>query len=237
MCSTSTLCLVSKCSKHSTGLTRLRMRLESPVVVVMGKKRQRLVAVPLEKAVKISAAKVFHKSFSSTSYPFYSGTRYHFAFENFDDTECSADLFFRNLDIWTMGDVCPAPKIWVPYTPPDYSTYEHQSLASYSRRKRNPDDTDKSKDVSHTSFDASYCKEKSLYSSENLLANKKHLNCCKVGKETFRTNAKAQGGGGKAGRTLYQSARETCCKESSITSEGTDALQGLCSYQKRRSQG
>ena len=191
------------------------------------------MAVPTEKAVKISAAKVLHLPFSSTSYTFCSGTRYHFAFENFDDTECSADLFFRNTDIWTMGDVCPAPKIWVPYTPPDYSTYEHQSLASYSRRKRNPDDTDKSKDVSHVSIDASYCKEKSLYSSENLLANKKHLNCCKVGKETFRTNAKAQGGGGRAGGALFRSARDTCCKDYSKTSGGTDALRYLCSYQKR----
>ena len=230
MCSTSTLCLVSKCSKHLTGLTRPRMRLESPAVVVMGKKRQRLVAVPTEKAVKISAAKVFHKSFSSTSYPFYSGTRYHFAFENFDDTECSADLFFRNTDIWTMGDVCPAPKIWVPYTPPDYTTYEHQSLASYSRRKRNPDDTDKSKDVSHVSIDATYCKEQKLYTPEKLKKGR-YSNCCLS--PHFRTNAKAQGGGGEAGRTLYQSARETCCKESSKTSDGTDALQGLCSYQKR----
>ena len=68
--------------------------------------------------------------------PFFPVTRVHYAFDDFDNTECSADLFYRNTDIWTMGDVCPAPKIWVPYTPPDYSTYKHQSLPSYVRGKR-----------------------------------------------------------------------------------------------------
>ena len=96
------------------------------------------MVVPVHQAAKISAGKVpnIDMIVVSLSQSFVSVTRVHYAFDDFDNTECSADLFYRNTDIWTMGDVCPAPKIWVPYTPPDYSTYKHQSLPSYVRGKR-----------------------------------------------------------------------------------------------------
>ena len=51
-------------------------------------------------------------------------------FAEFDNAECSADLF-RTTNIWTVENVCPAPKIWMPGT-----TCKHKVLPSLFRGKR-----------------------------------------------------------------------------------------------------
>jgi len=105
------------------------------------------------------------------------GSRFHFAFDDFDNTECSSDLFYRNTNIWKVEDVCPAPKIWLPYTQTDYSTYKHQSLPSYVRGKRQSDDKECDSDEEGTcasqgvSIDLKYCVENELYTAEKIRHN------------------------------------------------------------------
>ena len=139
-------------------------------------------------------------------------------------------MFFRNTDIWTMGDVCPAPKIWVPYTPPDYSTYKQQSLPSYVRGKRASNgkeclrETDQkpgcATDRSYISIDATSCKDGNLYTPEKLVLGM-NSNCCL--QPNFRINARAVGT--RLGRKkLFKSAKDTCCTLFSDRTGGVDAL-------------
>ena len=101
---------------------------------------------------------------------------------------------------------------------------------SRGKRQEPPQPLDEDDEV-NVSIDATFCKEQELYTPERLKIGRNSL-CCLSGFQTFRENARAQGGGGAAGRELFRSAGETCCDQFILQSSGTDALQKLCPYQK-----
>ena len=168
-------------------------------------------------------------------------TRFHYAFDEFENTQCSADLFYRNTDIWKLDDVCPAPKTWVPYVAPEYSTY--QSLPSYIREKRKAEcekDDPKKKgcatDGRKMSIDVQECKRKNLYSPEEIRGNKRNRVCCLVG--NFEQNAIAQGRatgtGRRRGKNNFKATRDACCEEYSDLVGGVNALTTIgCRFNKK----
>merc|ERR1712183_1225810 len=156
-------------------------------------------------------------------------TRYRYAFDEFDNTQCSRDLFYRNTDIWKLDDVCPAPKTWVPYVAPEYSTY--QSLPSYIRGKRTAECDGARGTTEETgcsgvgaSIDVRRCKELMVYSPENILGNPV---CCL--RPNFKLNAIAQGKKMQegAGRSNFKSTRDKCCMEYKNQTEGVDSLKTI----------
>ena len=155
------------------------------------------------------------------------GSRFHFAFDDFDNTECSSDLFYRNTNIWKVEDVCPAPKIWLPYTQTDYSTYKHQSLPSYVRGKRQSGDKECDSEKEGTcasqgvSIDLKYCVENELYTAEKIRQEPNQL-CCLEPK--FKGNAKRQGGDQN-----FKTARDECCLQYKDKTKGVDQLKH-CPY-------
>ena len=123
-----------------------------------------------------------------------------------------------------------------PFRPPPApkSLYKGEPLCkkntNHGKRQEPPQPLDEDEEV-NVSIDATFCKEQELYTPERLKTGRNSL-CCLSGFQTFRENARAQGGGGAAGRELFRSARETCCDQFILQSSGTDALQKLCPYQK-----
>ena len=157
---------------------------------------------------------------------FFIGSRFHFAFDDFDNTECSSDLFYRNTNIWKVEDVCPAPKIWLPYTQTDY---KHQSLPSYVREKRQSDDKECNSEEEGTcasqgvSIDLKYCVENELYTAEKIREDPNQL-CCLEPK--FKGNAKRQGGDQN-----FETARDECCLQYKDKTKGVDQLKQIgCPY-------
>ena len=102
---------------------------------------------------------------------------------------------------------------------------------SAAEKGRNPPQPLDEDDEVNVSIDATFCKEQELYTPERLKIGRNSL-CCLSGFQTFRENARAQGGGGAAGRELFRSASETCCDQFILQTSGTEALQKLCPYQK-----
>ena len=202
------------------------------------------MVVPVHQAAKMSAGKVSTVDMIvvSLSQSFVSVTRVHYAFEDFDNTECSADLFYRNTDIWTMGDVCPAPKIWVPYTPPDYSTYEHQSLPNYVRGKRQSNGKDCVRntgqensgcatDGNFMSLSVEACNAANLYTSEKLKSENRNKACCQfdLAKNAFRTGFSMREEPAfkamfKNVKAFVNDVKQTCCKLYKGKTTGVDAL-------------
>ena len=140
-------------------------------------------------------------------------------FAEFDNAECSADLF-RTTNIWTVENVCPAPKIWMPGT-----TCKHKVLPSLFRGKRqstdeeceyNEEGTCTSQDIS---IDALYCHENELYTAEKIREGKNRL-CCLEPK--FKGNAKRLGG-----TKNFQTARDECCIQYRDRTKGVDALRQI----------
>merc|ERR1712183_1115033 len=166
-------------------------------------------------------------------------TRYRYAFDEFDNTQCSADLFYRNTDIWKLDDVCPAPKTWVPYVAPEYSTYSNQNLPSYIRGKRASTeceimDPKKKKGCAtkgkNMSLDVSGCKARKAYTKGRIGGD--NGICCIH--PNFRNNAINQiteaGGSTEAGRANFQETKKECCSSYKKQINGTDALQKLCRF-------
>ena len=165
----------------------------------------------------------------------FSVTRFHLAFDEFDKTQCSADLFYRNTDIWKLNDVCPKPKTWVPYEPP-YSKY--QSLPTYVRGKRQTEgnqaecDSTMTTDTGCSTFGASLdvqtCKSSNLYSPEKIVEGR-NPTCCL--QPNFRDNSIAQGGGGDEGTANFRATKKECCDQYRAQTGGVDALDTLrCNY-------
>ena len=61
-------------------------------------------------------------------------TRFQLAFDNFDNTQCSADLFLRDTNIWKIDDVCPTLETKSIYDP--IRELKSLSLPSHIREKR-----------------------------------------------------------------------------------------------------
>ena len=235
MCLTQTLCLVSKWKKLLNGLTTLTLRQQSHAAAKMDLSRRHAEAeVP---AVKLFAAKVnlLIWPFSLNHNFSFSVTRFHLAFDEFDKTQCSADLFYRNTDIWKLNDVCPKPKTWVPYEPP-YSKY--QSLPTYVRGKRQTEgnqaecDSTRTTETGCSSFGASLdvqtCKSSNLYSPEKIVEGR-NPTCCL--QPNFRDNSIAQGGGGDEGTANFRATKKECCDQYRAQTGGVDALNTLrCNY-------
>jgi len=154
-------------------------------------------------------------------------TRFHYSFDEFESAQCSADLFYRNTDIWELDDVCPAPKTWVPYVAPDYSTY--QSLPSYNRGKRESTECTTDMDgrgcsKNGASLNVQACKEMQVYSRANIV---KFPICCL--RPNFEDNARAQGDGD--GDANFRQTRNTCCRKWKEGTKGHDALKTIgCRY-------
>ena len=155
---------------------------------------------------------------------FFSVTRVHYAFADFDNAECSADLF-RSTKIWTVENVCPTPKILMLGT-----TYKHEVLPSLFRGKRqsNAEESEYNEEGScaseSVSIDASYCNENELYTAEKIREGKNRL-CCLEPK--FRGNAKRQGGDQN-----FETARDECCRQYKDKTKGVDQLRQIgCPYQ------
>ena len=157
--------------------------------------------------------------YSSHNVFFFPVTRVHYAFAEFDNAECGADLF-RNTKIWTVENVCPAPKILMLGT-----TYKHEVLPSLFRGKRqstdeeceyNEEGTCTSQDIS---IDALYCHENELYTAEKIREGKNRL-CCLEPK--FKGNAKRLGG-----TKNFQTARDECCFQYRERTKGVDALRQI----------
>ena len=166
-------------------------------------------------------------------------TRYQFAFDNFDNTQCSADLFVRETNIWKQEDICP--------TPVDYSyvpTDSQQSLPRNIREKRrttgkeckNRDPANRRRGCStfntHATIDVSHCKATNAYSPKNIL-KRQNLPCCL--KPNFRANAINQvlraGGRRKGGRANFKKTRDICCNQYRRQTRGVDALKNIgCPY-------
>jgi len=168
-------------------------------------------------------------------------TRFHYSFDEFESAQCSADLFYRNTDIWELDDVCPAPKTWVPYVAPDYSTY--QSLPSYIRGKRQEQGRagqgigrgaplpecnikdGKGCSVRGASINVRACKERKVYSPENI---SEFPICCL--RPNFKENAKDQARKGKEmvkPRKNFQKTRDKCCDLFAGQTRGVDALKTI----------
>ena len=196
--------------------------------------------------VEMSVAKVFTQLLffqRMFHHLFFSVTRVHYAFDRFDDFQCN--LFRPETQIFPVEEVCPVPEEKPKTTCPDNwpSGWDRKWCAKcakhpescekiLSRGKRQeplqPLDED---DEVNVSIDATFCKEQELYTPERLKTGRNSL-CCLSGFQTFRENARAQGGGGAAGRELFRSASETCCDQFILQTSGTEALQKLCPYQK-----
>ena len=166
-------------------------------------------------------------------------TRYQFAFDNFDNTQCSADLFIQETNIWKQEDICP--------TPVDYSyvpTDSQQSLPRNIREKRrtngkeckNRDPNSRREGCStfntHATIDVSHCKATNAYSPENI-RKRQNLPCCI--QPNFRKNAILQiiraGGRAKGGRANFKKTRDICCNQYRRQTRGTDALKNIgCPY-------
>ena len=174
---------------------------------------------------------------------FFSVTRVHYAFDRFDDFQCN--LFRPDTQIFPVEEVCPTPEEEPETTCPDNwppgwdrkwcaKCAKHpescKEILSRGKRQEPPQPLDEDDEV-NVSIDATFCKEQELYTPERLKTGRNSL-CCLSGFQTFRENARAQGGGGAAGRELFRSASETCCDQFILQSSGTDALQKLCPYQK-----
>ena len=150
---------------------------------------------------------------------FFSVTRVHYAFAEFDNAECSADLF-RSTKIWTVENVCPYPKILMLGT-----TYKHEVLPSLFRGKRqsNAEESEYNEEGScaseSVSIDASYCNENELYTAEKIREGKNRL-CCLEPK--FKGNAKRLGG-----TNNFQTARDECCFQYRQRTKGVDALRQI----------
>jgi len=171
-------------------------------------------------------------------------TRIHLAFDDFENTQCSADLFYRNTDIWKLDDVCPAPKTWVPYVAPDYSTY--QSLPSYNRGKRQSTSSSEAECNKKNgegcaeggkSIHVGTCAEREVYDPERIQNPRSNLDCCIRG--SFRRNARDQArdfftrGNRKEIKKRVQDTVDICCEKWSGTTGGVDALKTIgCPYNK-----
>ena len=151
----------------------------------------------------------------------FSVKRYHFSFDQFDNTQCSGDLFERSTNIWEQNDVCPSPKTYYLYLP-TYTGYSHQNIFNRARRasavERGPG----------PSIDVSYCKDASVYQPENILLMQNRLCCLQP---NFRDNAIAQitrsGGTTRDGRENFKATRDLCCEQYKEQTDGVDALQTI----------
>ena len=162
----------------------------------------------------------FFSSFFSLSQPFsFSVTKIHYAFRDFEETQCDTDLFYRNTGLWEVDDICPAPKTWVAYLEPDYSTYSHQSLPSYSRGKRMAPQA--CEDINDVAGVRAGCNYSSLDLSKmcqgvDAKAIMKNALCCWFGNYISKLKAN------KELNVKGNSIKDACCEATKLKTGGTD---------------
>ena len=154
------------------------------------------------------------------SQPFsFSVTKIHYAFRDFEENQCETDLFYRNTGLWEVEDICPAPKTWVAYVEPDYSTYSHQGLPSYSRGKRMAPQA--CEDINDVDGVRAGCNYSSLDLSKmcqgvDAKAIMKNALCCWFGNYISKLKANKQL------NVKGNSIKDACCEATKLKTGGTD---------------
>ena len=238
LCLTSTLCWEDSWPTLSIGSTSSRWTFGAAI-----KKESRSVADARRvlSVVEMSVAKVFTQLLLNVWQPFFSATRIHYAFDRFDDFQCN--LFRPQTQIFPVEEVYPAPGEEPNTTCPDnwpsgwdrtwcVKCAKHQKSQPRKEAGSPPNLLTRTRRLMLASMlHFARSRNCTVYTPERLKTGRNSL-CCLSGFQTFRENARAQGGGGAAGRELFRSARETCCDQFILQTSGTDALQKLCPYQK-----
>ena len=155
-------------------------------------------------------------------------TRFQLAFDDFDNTQCSANLFRRETNIWKQEDICP--------TPDTYDIYNTRGKRQSSPRKecKNRDGTRRGCTTKNTnaSIDVRYCKRSNAYNPENILRRRMGLCCLSSNFRALAINQiTRQAGSQREGRANFMKTKDVCCNRYRRIAKGVDALKNIrCKY-------